>query len=152
MIIKTKKINIEHNLLCKKGISWLKMQHYFHETKFRISSCSVVISEMVSMASEHPDVIGFNNSQSILIECKTSKSDFKADFKKHFRRKPDLGMGNFRFYLTKKGLLNIDEIPEKWGLIELDKNKIEIKKEPEYFENTRNAEYPLLFSALRRGK
>ena len=93
-IIKKRK-NTDHDFLCSKGISWLKIQHYFHKSNDRISSCSVIISEMVSMSSEQPDVIGFNNSQSILIECKTSRSDFRADKKKHFRIKPDIGMGNF---------------------------------------------------------
>jgi len=147
---KRKKDNSLHEELCDKAEKWLKQQHYLVESKKYLSSCSVILKEMVSMSPEQPDCIGFNSSFSVLIECKTSRSDFKKDFKKIFRLYEYKGMGNFRFYLTLPGLLKPTELLEGWGLLELNGNKIKIIRESGYFSNTKENEYPLLFSALRR--
>jgi len=70
--------------------------------------------ELKSIDDEIPDVIGFDSWQSILIECKVSRSDFLKDQKKPHRAK---GMGNWRFYCCPTGLIKAEELPEKWGLI-----------------------------------
>ena len=61
-----------------------------------------------------------------------------------------------------KGIINIDELPARWGLMEIDGNKIHIKiggpkgniwnDINEYIFPERNilAEWNLLYSALRR--
>lgn len=69
--------------------------------------CPLVLSEIHTSTSETPDAIGFfqGGSCSILIECKTSVSDFYSDRSKPFRKQPELGMGNFRWYMTPKGLV-----------------------------------------------
>lgn len=78
---------------------------------------SVAFKELYSMASEIPDVIGFNSWESTVIECKASRADFLKDKKKPHRTK---GMGNWRFYICPKGLIKVNELPEKWGLIYVD--------------------------------
>lgn len=77
----------------------------------------VVFKELSSIAQEIPDVIGFDSSESVLIECKVSRSDFLQDKKKKHR---DHGMGTWRFYCCPKGLIKKEELPEKWGLIYID--------------------------------
>ena len=100
-----------HQQLVKKAATWCK------------SKCGVVITEMVclNVSGEIPDCIGFTDggTVSFLIECKASRSDFKADSKKMFRKNGFLGMGDFRFYLAPKGMINIEELPKGWGLIEV---------------------------------
>lgn len=75
---------------------------------------SIAFKELKSMASEIPDVIGFNGWESAVIECKVSRSDFLKDKKKSHRSK---GMGNWRFYACPTGMIKKEELPEKWGLI-----------------------------------
>lgn len=142
---------LTHSQLCDKAERWLKVQHHF-ETCGHSPGCGIVLKEMVSIAGEQPDCIGFSSGVSTLIECKTSRSDFFADQKKIFRRKPETGMGNLRFFLTPENLIKPEKLPEKWGLLETDGKQIKIIKEPEWFgsKEARLAEYPLLISALRR--
>ena len=59
-------------------------------------------------------------------------------------------MGNFRFYLTLEKLLNIDEIPEKWGLLETNGKKVFFKKEPVFINDSTVQESFLFYSLIRR--
>ena len=69
---------------------------------------------------EQPDILGISSfGESILIEVKVSRSDFLADKKKLWRSNPEMGMGDFRVYLTPKGLLKPDDIPHGWMLWEV---------------------------------
>lgn len=87
--------------------------------KWVLKNCGVgfAFKELKSIDPEIPDVIGFDSWQSILIECKVSRSDFLSDKKKPHRKK---GMGNWRFYSCPKGLIKKEELPDKWGLIYVD--------------------------------
>lgn len=121
--------------------------------------CGVVLRELNTTATpETPDAIGFRSGISILVECKTCRSDFLADRRKVFREHPDLGVGAWRFYLAPKGLLTATELPEGWGLIEV--NGLRVRRtsggpkgnmwhSPPFTPNTR-AEQGMLYSALRR--
>jgi len=84
--------------------------------------CSFAFKDLVTIGcfGEVPDIIGFNSSGSFLLEAKTSKSDFSQDKKKKFRQIPEYGMGDWRFFITKKGLIDISELPKMWGLIEVN--------------------------------
>ena len=83
--------------------------------------CNPVFIEKGSAKSkEMPDAIGWNSKDSIVIECKASLSDFRADKKKLFRRKPNKGMGVRRYYLFTTELYPMipkEEIPKGWGII-----------------------------------
>lgn len=72
---------------------------------------------------ERVDAILFTSGSSFLIETKISRSDFLADKKKPFRNDPSLGVGTYRYYACPEGLIKIDELPEKWGLIEIPEQK-----------------------------
>ena len=97
--------------LTKLAIRWLRKQRNH-----------TVISEMVSLASEVPDAIGWKEGISTLIECKTSRSDFLKDLKKYFRIRPESGMGRYRYYMCPNVLIHEDELPEKWGLLYVMEN------------------------------
>lgn len=127
------------------------------------SSCGVAFKELNTNAcnGEYPDVIGFGAwGHSVLIECKTSRSDFHADKKKSFRKTPALGMGTQRFYCCPTGLLKVEDLPEGWGLIYVSEKlkpkcvhspyKGNIGERHNGFEKNIKAEHGLMYSALRR--
>lgn len=99
-----------HAELCARAVRWLR----------KSAGCGVALSEMVSVAGEIPDAIGWRSGFSVLIEAKTSRADFFADRKKIWRRDPEAGMGDWRFFITPAGLLLPAEIPDGWGLLEVD--------------------------------
>lgn len=118
--------------------------------------CGVVLCEIVGNGLEQPDAIGWKLAglHSILVECKTSRADFVRDGKKCFRRHPEMGMGQERWYLTTAGLLQPSEVPETWGLAEIHGSRIrKIKLPPKltaYKPDIWRMEIGLLFSALRK--
>lgn len=121
--------------------------------------CGLVFAELSTLATpETPDAIGFRATTSILIECKATRADFLADKAKPFRQHPERGMGDWRFYLTPKGLIAPSELPQGWGLIEVGKSvrrthggpKGNIWDAGKPFHGNPAAEKALLYSALRR--
>src|SRR4051794_14342069 len=80
--------------------------------------CAVVLTELSTSAGEIPDAIGWYGRNSILVECKISRGDFFADKDKPSRRAERV-LGGKRFYLTPKGLVEPEEVPEGWGLLEV---------------------------------
>jgi len=130
---------ITHDDLIESARKWLFKAH------------SIVITEMMG-GSEIPDAIGWGGGQSTtLIECKTSHQDFLSDKKKISRQW--IGMGDFRYYLVPQGVISLNELPEKWGLLEYKDKRSHSKliKNAEYqHEKSWRSEMGLLCSALRR--
>lgn len=113
------------------------------------SRCTVVTTE-VATTGETADVLGWEYRGSILIECKTSRADFKTDFVKPFRRDPERGMGNCRYYFTPKGLLRPDDLPSGWGLIEYHNGRCRIAVKATWGACNYRQEVRMLLSVLRR--
>ncbi len=125
----------------------------------------IVITE-ISACTEEPDVLGLESDIKFvkdriqqrsfgitLLECKATKIDYKSDFKKSFRIHPSEGICKFRYYFTPEGLLDPEELPENWGLIEVTKKKIKIVKIAQPFlKHNVNREMTILVSLLRRLK
>lgn len=126
--------------------------------------CGITIRDpfrACTICGEEPDVIGWRDGISILIECKMSRSDFFADQKKSFRIIPENGMGDWRFFLTPPEIIVPEDLPDGWGLL-WAKDKI-IKKiygvptnamwwKQKPFEPCKRSETIILVSALRRLK
>lgn len=104
------------------------MQHNIFHNYF--SNNKVMCNNFGWMYGE-ADVIAVTKSDLLVeYEIKLSKSDFKADFKKRakhlrysgikHRRKGWLGIPNRFYYVTTPGLLELSDIPEYAGLIEID--------------------------------
>jgi len=147
-----------HKDLVEVGYKWV----------LKSGGCGVAFKELNSGAfnGEYPDVIGFaSGGHSLLIEVKTSRSDFLSDSRKRFRKDPKIGMGSYRYYLCPKGLIKREELPEGWGLIYVDdklrarveyKPMIEVVKECGTYkyhythEKCLKSEHGLMYSALRR--
>lgn len=120
--------------------------------------CSFVLKEFVTIARETPDAIGFRDGTSILVECKTSRSDFKSDAKKFFRLYPESGMGGHRYYLCQENVIKVEDLPEGWGLLYVKNGKAKTivgNKDntlwyKDKFKANRQNEMTMLHSALRR--
>lgn len=141
-----------HQKIVELAVKWLYKK-----------GCGYAVGERVSSTptGEIPDAIGFKSDYSILIECKTSRADFRADFKKPFRIKPELGCGDFRFFLCEKDIIKADEVPDKWGLLYIENNKIIEVVAPKgniwsrsnmIQDKNIHSEYGILYSGLRRIK
>ncbi len=101
----------DHAALVYHGARWLR--HY---------GCRLVIPEARARENAaHPDVIGWlPNSESIVIEAKSNRVDFRDDWRpdrKHFRR-DGTGMGVRRYYICRPGVISdADARRRSWGLI-----------------------------------
>jgi hypothetical protein len=86
-------------------------------------ACGVILSELASVAGDIPDAIGWSYGHSVLIECKVSRSDFFRDAKKP-QRQNGSGAGERRFYMVPKGLIEQADLPQGWGLLEVDGREV----------------------------
>lgn len=108
-----------HAELCDIAVKWLKRSN-----GKKGHGCNFAVSELrTGWDGEVPDAIGFRamNSKSdgsVLVEAKTSRSDFLADKTKPHRITG--GVGNWRYFIAPTGLIKTEELPEKWGLIEVN--------------------------------
>lgn len=133
-----------HKDLVKKARKWLK----------DIEKCSVVVTEKGSSTGyEIADAIGWKSARhSVLIECKTSRADFRADSKKWFRAE-GFGMGQRRFFFAPKGIIPKEELPPGWGLLEIEGNRVTtiVPCDLLCFDEHRCwAEMPLLVAMVRK--
>jgi hypothetical protein len=147
---------LTHEELRLAAIRFAKRQRFSHRTWERIDGLNlkVIASETVTAAHDIPDVIGWDQTHSYLIECKASRSDFFHDAKKP-QRNAGTGMGIFRYYFTPKGLVSREEIPEGWGLIEIDGKEMVISVQAprrELDASGHMQEKRILLSLLRRVK
>src|SRR5947199_344502 len=108
---------MQHSTLVDLGARWLRRR------------CSIVLTEFAG-ASEVPDAIGWADGvTSILLECKVTRSDFLRDRAKTARLKPTAGMGNRRYYLCPAKVIQIADLPPKWGLLWVSRGQITLQKE-----------------------
>jgi hypothetical protein len=140
--------DVTHEQLCKAGRRWLLTN----------KQCRVVAMELSTAIGETPDVIGFANHGSRLIECKVSRGDFRAD-KKKIHHQADIGIGMMRWYLTPRNLVKPEEVPTGWGLLEYRKSKhargyyvkeVVPAEQRQLTETIRNREYTVLVSIAWR--
>lgn len=80
-----------HEQLVERAGRWLK----------NTRGCKlVIVGARPWSTAEHPDAIGWMpGGVSIVVECKASAADFRADRRKLWR-KLTTGMGMYRFYLA----------------------------------------------------
>lgn len=146
-----KSAGCDHAALVKRGERWLRRRGF-----------GVVIRDefrAITGNGEQPDVIGWRNGVSAVIECKVSRADFFKDAKKPFRQAPGSGMGDWRFYLCPAQLLREADMPPGWGLLWAYSKQIRSihgvppntwwhSKMP--FQGNKRVENQILASALRR--
>ncbi len=110
---------MQHSTLVAMGVRWLSRQ------------CSVVLYEFATAAGENPDVIGWVPAgvDSVVIECKLTRSDFLRDATKAVRRHPRAGMGRRRYYLCLPDVIQVKDLPPKWGLLRANKGQVIVGRE-----------------------
>lgn len=129
-----------HNAMCRRMAAWVQNNQGY----------SVVVTELATRISETPDVIGFSGSASILIECKVSRSDFLADAKKLFRIYGEKGMGDLRYFAAPRGIINVPDLPEGWGLLEVSDRQVRKILDAAPQSANKPNEVAFLVSVLRR--
>lgn len=137
---------ITHELLIRRARHWLENTAGAKVVLTEFAGGSVGGTRRAHRSNkEIPDAIGWLRSGvSLLIECKASRGDFLSDASKPSRSsrpgaKAGLrtdpgpgslgpafdpppktqGLGAYRFYLTPRGLVQPEELPKGWGLLEL---------------------------------
>ncbi len=135
----------KHAQLVTRAVEWLRSKY----------GCSVVLSEQYCASGEVPDVIGWRGfCESVLVECKVSRSDFLADANKPFRLKPEEGLGSKRFYMAPAGMIKREELVKHWGLLECRGREITMTVKPGRQDLRTSAgllkEMNLLLASLRR--
>lgn len=120
--------------------------------KWLTKRAPVVVTEMASYGMEEADAIAFRaDGHTTLVECKATRADFLSDRRKLFRAHPEQGMGAERYYLTGSALVRVDELPERWGLLEWDGRRVRVLRESGLFaERSTGRECGLLVSVVRR--
>jgi hypothetical protein len=89
----------------------------------------------------------------VFIECKLTRSDFLRDAEKTVRKNPRAGMGQRRYYLCPPDLIQVKDLPPKWGLLWATRGQIIVKREARgYAERNLPAEVQFLSSMLRRAQ
>jgi hypothetical protein len=85
--------------------------------------CKVAFVEVGAVGDgERADAWGYRwgwNGYSVLVESKTSRSDFLADRKKPHRQTG--GMGDYRYFICPEGVINLGDLPNRWGLLWVNK-------------------------------
>lgn len=118
-----------HDALIKKAKWWLLQRR----------GCVVATTERggagwyfgINQGIEIADAIGWlPNHWSVLIECKTSKSDFIKDKEKTHRKRGQTSLGQERWYLAPAGIINKDDVPPTWGLLEIKGSRVYQTKKP----------------------
>jgi len=109
-----------HDELVQRAARWLRNS----------KGCPLVYTEPVSWRiSEQPDAIGWRGGgpASIVVECKTSTSDWCRDNRKAFRRVSDLG--SLRYYLVPAGLKAPGTLLPYWGILDCHPKQIRVRRE-----------------------
>ena len=137
-----------HADLVRRAATWLRKGGRFDG--LRRTACSVVTTEVGS--AHNADAWGWSTGgYSVQVECKATRSDFRADAKKYERQHPEHDVGDFRYYMTPAGLVQPDEVPDRWGLVECRGNQVRIVKHAQRQPETRRElEMATLVSCLRR--
>lgn len=102
-----------HQHLVTLGERWQKRQGF-----------SVVATEIavIGARGEQADVIGFRSSCSVLLEAKATRADFLVDAKKPHRISG--GLGVYRFYIAPAGIIEVEDLPPRWGLLHAVGNQV----------------------------
>jgi len=133
---------MQHSTLVAMGVRWLSRQ------------CSVVLNEFAAAGHENPDVIGWSpGADSVVIECKLTRSDFLRDATKRVRKTSSAGMGRRRYYLCPSGVIQMKDLPGKWGLLWANRGQVTVMREARgHPERNLGAEVRFLSAMLHRAQ
>lgn len=85
--------------------------------------CKVAFVEVGAVGdTERADAWGYRwglDACSVLVESKVSRSDFLRDRHKPHRQAG--GMGDYRYFICPEGIITINDLPDRWGLLWVNK-------------------------------
>lgn len=138
---KKAKTGFTHNELVLRACQWL-----------RTRGCKVVMAEPGLLHNMSPDALGWESlSETHQIECKISRSDFKADSeKRHKTWRDEHQLGLYRWFMTPRGLVTPHELPQGWGLLEVTDQKVFVVVRAAKFKHDERTELGMLFKAFGR--
>jgi hypothetical protein len=94
-----------------------------------VMECDLVLTEPAlrfGHCGAIEDVIGISQMANaiVIVECKTSRADFKRDLTK-LHRIPDtpefrMALGHYRYFLCPQGVIDRSDLPDGWGLLLTD--------------------------------
>lgn len=84
----------------------------------RVDAIGWCFRSVSTQMGRRPPIGNFFRHYTHLVECKVSHADFLADAKKP-SRVSDGAVGNWRWFLTPRGVITPPELPKSWGLIEV---------------------------------
>ena len=144
---KRKYDNKTHHELCCKAAKWLRTRWYKNKPY-----ADFAVVEIVTQGYESPDVFGWNSTYSTMIEVKVTHSDFLNDKKKRIKHNSWNGtVGEYKFYFCPTNIIKVDELPDGWGLLYIDKDdKITIEKWGDKLDFNYIGEREIINSILRR--
>ena len=128
--------------------------------RWLLNSCRcklVIVRAQPWSCREHPDAIGWNHAgESVVLECKMSRDDFRADRQKAWRTH-GAGMGGKRFYMIPESLWQSDGahlcVPQGIGLLIVGTRRVTVQREAEGRQDRDWAEeICLLVSRLSNGR
>jgi len=138
-------MELTHRNICNIAAKYLRNKGIQPFHKCQYSACEL------ERVCECPDAFGWGGSSTQLIEVKVSRSYFLSDKKKFWRIFPEQGLGRYRSYLCPEGIIKIEDLPDKWGLLYVSENgNVSEVKKPETQESNATEEINLITSILRR--
>jgi hypothetical protein len=150
---------ITHDLLVQRAVRWLRAPadgRHANGVYWRRGGCGVVVPEYHTWNGEIPDAIGFaHGAYSCVVECKTSRADFRRDRKKGRAMDGAPCLGHDRVYLAPEHVIPVDELPAGWGLVELQgaRRRLVLVKPPvPNPDRCMVSELSLCYSLLRRAE
>lgn len=118
-----------HKELCALAVSWLRRPHSRSGP-----GCAVALAETQNgVNGEVPDAIGWRPYRqarcgSVVVEVKVSRADFLADASKAHRQDGAQGVGAYRYFMAPEGVIRLEDLPPKWGLVEVGKaNRLKVR-------------------------
>lgn len=140
-------MELTHQNLCALAVEWLQ-----RPSSRKGPGCLVAVSETQNaISSEIPDAIGwrpysYGGCGATVVEVKVSRADFLADAAKPHRKAPETGMGAYRYYMAPVGVLTEDDLPSRWGLLEVtERGHIKVRSGHVFASNCRPDELDLLW-------
>lgn len=130
----------KHSELQSIGKSYLLQRNYW------------ICGEEVPMPCGICDVWGMSRSQNyqtMAIEVKVSRPDFRSPSQKY--KEMHNVLGNYQYILCPAGLIQPEEVHEKWGLLWEIGGKIKNKKKAPFVEMTAEQKLHVLIYFLHNG-
>ena len=116
----------------------------------RVCKCDPVLIEP-KVCQEIPDVLGWSELGSFVVDWKCSSADLRADAQKPYRKRPSIGLGQFRIIMCETLVIEPYEVHPGWGLVVYDGGEFREMAKPERFRSWHiRGEIDIMRDTLRR--